>query len=225
MDKLSTKINKLKIRAVIFDMDGVISSTQKIHMRIEQSVLAEYGINITEKEILHLYAGSKEGTQFASEFKKHSITADPNEAVRKKWVEMGKITDDKITAIPGVIDFINRLEKNLKLAVASGSTTQYVESILSILNIRDRFNAISGGNLVAIGKPNPDLFLLAAKMLNIDPKNCIVIEDAKNGVVAAKKAGMKCIAITTTHTEDDLQGADKIIHSFKELSSDIIQSL
>jgi HAD superfamily hydrolase (TIGR01509 family) len=213
------------IEAVIFDMDGVLSDTQKFHVRVEQAVLAEYGIDITEEEIIHLYAGSKDSTQFTNEFKKHSIYADPEEAVRKKWLEMGKIKPEEITAIPGVIDFIDSLDKNLKLAVASGTKTKFVKSILNTLNITDRFIAIAGGDLVTIGKPDPELFLLTAKMMGVDPKNCVVIEDATNGVMAAKNAGMKCIAITTTHRKEELKSADKIIHSFKELTPDIIYLL
>ncbi len=213
-----------KIRAVIFDMDGVISDTERIHAKIESAIFLSYGIDISEKEITLLYSGTKDGVQFKNEFIKHSVNYSPSEAVRKKWLKMKKIPHDQIISIPGIIDLINRL-KGYKLGVASGSPTHFVELVLKILGIRDKFRVVSGGDQVSEGKPNPELFLLTAKMLNVDPKNCIVIEDSSNGIKSAKSAGMKCIAITTTHHPKELKSADKIITSFDELTPAIIQSL
>jgi HAD superfamily hydrolase (TIGR01509 family) len=217
--------NMHNIQAIIFDMDGVVSDTQKLHSRVERAVLLEYGIDITEKEIVFLYAGTKDNTQFRTEFEKHGVTADFKEAAEKKLAMLEKIAEEEIIAIPGFMEFLDKVHTRFKLAVASGANTQFVDRVLSALKIRDKFDVFIGGDKVSHGKPNPELFLSAAKKLQVDPENCLVIEDAKNGIKAAKNAGMKCIGILTTHTRSQLNGADKIIKSFDELSIKDISSI
>lgn len=214
-----------KIKALIFDMDGVISDTQRIHGSVERTILSEYGIDITEKEIAFLYGGTKDGTQFTHEFKKNAVNADPYDALQKKWKLMNNLSDNDIIAIPGIIEFISLIKTDYKLAVASGTPVHFVERVLNSLQIRKEFSAIIGGDKVTEGKPNPEIFLRAAQMLDISPAQCLVIEDAPNGIKAAKNAGMKCVAITTTHESNTLKNADKIIHSYNELTFDIIQTL
>ena len=93
-----------------------------------------------------------------------------------------------------------------------------IQPIIQRLNIEDCFQAIVWGREVAEGKPSPQIFSLAAKKLEADPKNCVVIEDSVAGVAAAKRAGMKCVAVTNSHPRDSLKEADLIIDTLEAVS-------
>jgi HAD superfamily hydrolase (TIGR01509 family) len=207
-------------------MDGVISDTQKFHTQIESAILADYGINIAPEEITYRYAGFKDISMFKKEFEKHNKKADLSKILKRKWERMFEMSKNNIASIEGVIDFVNDMYKNnYQLAIASSSPHNFIELVLTELNIINNFKARISGEDVTHGKPDPDIFLLAAERLGVLPSECVVIEDAVNGIVAANSAGMKSMAITTNRGREELKNADKVIDSFHELSSDIIQSL
>lgn len=213
------------VKAIIFDMDGVISDTQKFHAGIESSVLQEYGIILSPQQITRRYAGTKDEFMFETEFMNHQIKNDFHEAVKKKWELMNKISPNDIKPIPGIEKVIKDFSHSFVLAVASASPIHFIKRVLNSLHIEKYFSSIASGYEVKYSKPEPDIFLLAAKRLHTQPSHCVVIEDATNGTIAAKKAGMKSIGITTTHTKEDLKDATLVINSFSELSAIRILSL
>lgn len=117
----------------------------------------------------------------------------------------------------GLVEAIKELYKILPLGIASSSQIKEIEAITRIFGIRDFFKVILSAHQVANGKPAPDVYLKAGEMLGIEPSLCGVIEDTKTGIKSAKSAGMKCIAITTTHSAEELNEADCVISSFGEL--------
>lgn len=188
---------KNNIKAVIFDMDGVITDTQPLHNKTNAEVLQSYGIPLTEED-LSKFAGIPNKEIFPDLFKKYNIKSDPNKAVLEKWRLITKRTK-KVRPISGVLNFIKNLHgNNFKLALASSSTENFINHILNSLKIKHFFTIIINGDEIKKGKPNPDIFLKAAEKLNVSPLNCLVLEDSPNGIKAAKSAGMKCIAITTS---------------------------
>ena len=133
---------------------------------------------------------------------------------------------DKLTPFPGVIRIINDLKsEGFKLAVGSSGPPENVDLLLTKLKIKDYFDTIITAAEVKKGKPEPDVFIIITNILNISPKNCIVIEDAPVGIEAAKRAGMKSIALTTTHKMEELLGANLILRDLTELSILDIMSL
>lgn len=212
------------IKAVIFDMDGVITDTQPLHNKTNAEVLQFYGIPLTEED-LSKFAGIPNKKIFPDLFKKYNIKSDPNKAVLEKWRLITKRTK-KVRPISGVLNFIKNLHgNNFKLALASSSTENFINHILNSLKIKHFFTIIINGDEIKKGKPNPDIFLKAAEKLNINPANCLVLEDTPSGVKAAKSAGMKCIAITTSQKREQLKQADKIIDNFSELTISELNSL
>lgn len=215
---------KNEIKAVIFDMDGVLTDTQSLHDQANAEILQSYGIPLTAKE-LTVWAGIPQRRVFEETFKKYNVDADIEKAIADKW-ELVKKRVTKVELIPGVMKFIQDLyNDHIALAVASSCRFDFIEHILKKLNIEKYFSAVVSGHDLKNGKPHPDIFLNAAKEINVNPINCIVVEDAPSGVQAAKSAGMKCIAITTTHKKEDLKQADKIIDSFNELLIEDISNL
>lgn len=215
-----------KIKAIIFDMDGVISDTLFHHTQSESKVLKKFGIHMTPKEIGEKFNAVPDDIMFKQLFKKHNKHFDYHDVADKKLSIFKNLVKERLSPIPGSLELISRLHREeYFLGVASSAPAEIIELILTTLNVKNNFPAITATEEVQNGKPKPDIFLLTAKKLNIEPEECLVIEDAPRGVRAAKAAKMKCIAITTTHTQNELKNADMVIDSFEELTSDIIQSL
>lgn len=214
------------IKAVIFDMDGVISDTLPLHSEAESQALACFGIKMTPQEIIDEFNAIPDRIMFETILSRHKSTADINIVIAKKWEIMKKLAENNIRPIKGVIDLITTLNNNhLALGVASSTSPYFINLVLTTLHIKNYFKAVTSTEEVQNGKPNPDIFLLTAKKICVQPSECIVIEDATNGIRAAKAASMKCIAITTTHKREDLKDADRIVDSLSELTISTLNNL
>ena len=119
----------------------------------------------------------------------------------------------------GLPELIEKLAARCVLALASGSERPIVEAVLTLGNLRRFFAATVSGSDIQRGKPAPDIFLLAAKLLKVSPEECWVIEDSKPGVAAALAAGMKVIAITNTHPARELQNATRVVSNYAEIET------
>lgn len=185
-----------KFKAVIFDMDGVISDTQDMHAAVEEQMLKESGIYVSAGELTKRFAGVTNKEMFEKIFSEHGKEADIDGLVREKRERVFNAVKGNVKEISGTKDFIEfLLENGFVLAVASASRHKFIDLVLSELNLKDRFQAIVSSEDVRRGKPAPDIFLLAAEKLSVDPRECIVVEDGISGMIAAKSAGMKCIGL------------------------------
>jgi len=152
--------------------------------------------------------------------------ADVAAFVKEKDVLFREIVSKNVAAFPGAVELIRSLKKGGgKIAVGSSSPTETVHLIVEKLGVKDDFDTIVCGNEVTEGKPNPQIFLLAAKKLGAEPCKCVVIEDAVVGVAAAKNGGMRAVAVTNTHLREALKDADLIVDSLTELSVDKLDCL
>ena len=127
----------------------------------------------------------------------------------------------------GLVDFLKEAKGNVGLAIATSASQVKVDGILDYLDFRAYFEVIITADQVANGKPDPGIFLKAAASLGVWSAECVVFEDAVNGVKAAKSGGMKCVAITTTHTREELTDAkaDMVIDSFSEIHLNDLRNL
>ena len=203
---------------VIFDMDGVLADTSQIHFESWLKVAKEVGVTFTRE----FFEGAM-GQQSPSIMRK-LIGSKMDQKSVEKWAALKEVyyremVKNKLEPIPGVKRIISNLSsEGFKLAVGSSGPKENVELTLSSLNIKDYFDTVITAAEVKNGKPEPDVFLIAAKNLEINPKNCLVIEDAPLGIEAAKSAGMLSIAITTTHSKEELFDAQMIIQDFSEIN-------
>lgn len=186
------------IRAVIFDLDGVIVSTDEFHYQGWQRLADEEGIYFDRKTNERLRGVSRlESLEIILE------KADRNYS-REEKAEMAErknnyyrdllhtLTPDDV--FPGVMEMLKELkEKGIKIAI--GSSSKNTPSILQKIGMESSFDAVSDGNQIKRSKPDPEVFLLAASKLQIPPGQCLVVEDADAGVEAAINAGMKCLAV------------------------------
>lgn len=211
------------IKAVIFDMDGVIIDSEPIHKVVEESVFEKIGANVSKEEH-NSYVGMTSKGMWSEIKEKHELIKDFTieeliEMEVKSYIEHILSYED-IEPINGVVGLIDELyKKDIKLALASSAVRKSVDTVVEMFELGKYFKTSVSGDEVKDGKPAPDIFLKAAKALKVDPKNCVVFEDSKNGVHAAKKAGMKCIGFKNMNSGDqDLSFADTIISSYSEIS-------
>lgn len=217
------------LKAVIFDMDGVLVDTEPLYdeQRIAYTK-KRFNVDI-DKEFMSRARGLSAKSFFELLFTEFKITHSIEEVVqhsRDDYFEFLKNHPD-LKPIDGVVDLINQLHKEgILLAVASSASSRRINFILELLNVKDKFQTISHSDIVEKGKPHPDIYLKAAQLLGVDPKDCVAIEDATNGVKSAKAAGMKVIGFrNSSHNTQDLSEADLILRNFNELSIPKIKSL
>jgi len=205
-------------KAVIFDMDGVIAETEHAHIGAEKQTMLKYGIEISEDE-LHEYTGTTAKVMFTSLIKKHRLDTTFDRIFKEKEEILFKLLEEDVQPTKGVIDLLRKLRKmKVKLAVASSSHKRMIEYVLKKLEIIDFFDSIVGAEDIDRSKPDPEIFLISAKRLNVKPEECIVVEDSKLGVEAAKKAGMKCLGyVNPSSGKQDLSKADFVAGDFCKL--------
>jgi HAD superfamily hydrolase (TIGR01509 family) len=202
------------IKAVIFDMDGTVSDSIAAEYIAWKKLFGDFGkklnyndftgfMGIRSTEIIDTHLGLA-----GKELEKALLSKT---LYFKEYIET-----NGVYTIPGVETFLQELKKiPLKICLASGARRQKAEFILSTLNLRAFFDGMVTAEDVPAGKPDPAVFLLAASRIGVDPEDCLVFEDSENGVIAAKRAGMQCIALTTTTALSRLGEADLIISSYR----------
>jgi len=209
---------KSSTKTVIWDMDGVIADTAPYHLKAWQEVLQKRGINFTEEDFRHCF-GQRNDTIIRNALGKEVSQEEIDTIAKEKEAGFRQRIRQNLKPLPGAIKLIKSLaEGGFKLALASSAPIENIQLVIIGLGISDYFHAIITGRDVTEGKPSPQSFLLAAQKLGIEPKNCVVIEDAVAGVSAAKKAGMRCLAITNTHPRTSLKEADLIVDTLEEIS-------
>ncbi|MCF7858618.1 MAG: HAD family phosphatase [Candidatus Cloacimonetes bacterium] len=209
------------LKAVIFDMDGVIIDSEPYYYKIQQKLFNELGFTVSKLEYSK-FVGAGLHFMWKELSKKHNLKLPISQLleINNDLTYNSFKNKDDLVAIEGFLDFFNYLKRNnFKTAVASSTPKKTIEIILTKLNILDSFDVIISAEEVTNGKPAPDIFLKAADLLTCDPTECVVIEDSQNGVRAAITAGMKCIGLVNPSSGDqDLSFADIRINKFSDLS-------
>jgi len=201
------------MKAVIFDMDGVIIDSEPMHTKVVLDVLSSYQVHLTPAE-LDRFAGMTMHSVNSALKAEYDIQAPLEEIIACEIKGMIRHTlEDPQQPIDGIREILNYLEKNrIPAAVASSSPKELVQVVVSRLELDDYFKFLLSGENVTQSKPHPEIYLQAAALLNIDPADCLVIEDSKNGTIAAKEAGMTCIGFQNLNSGlQDLSRADIIV--------------
>lgn len=207
------------LEAVLWDLDGVIADTGTYHCQAWQDVFGKRGVSFTEEDFRRHFGQRNDtiirdtiGDSISPE--ELDIIADEKEKNYRR-----RLAKSIIKPLPGAIELIRSLgQNNIKMAIASSAPMENIQPIIRRLDIEDCFQAIAWGREVTEGKPSPQIFSLASRKLEAEPGNCVVIEDAVAGVAAAKRAGMKCVAVTNSHSRDSLKEADLIVDTLESVS-------
>ncbi|NOU76855.1 beta-phosphoglucomutase [Paenibacillus sp. LMG 31458] len=210
----------MSILAVIFDLDGVLVHTDQYHYQAWKRMADEEGIVFDESAGDRLRGVSRmESLEVILEKSSRTYTSVEKEALAEKKNGYYRELLDRLTpedAAPGSCEVIAAC-KQQGTKVAIGSSSRNTPVILERLGLLHLFEAVADGNEIVNSKPDPEVFLLAAKKLAIDPECCLVVEDAEAGLIAAKRAGMKSAAIGTVI--NSLTAADYRLHRLEELTA------
>ncbi|OZB90576.1 HAD family phosphatase [Paenibacillus sp. XY044] len=211
---------EMPVEAVIFDMDGVLVNSEPIYFEIERSSFAHFGAPVTEEEH-HGYVGVTLKSMWRQVLGKHKLSFPLEEVLIYHQNNVLDImaAHPELQPIPHVIPWLNWLHsRQVPLAVASSSPPSLIRIIMERTGLGTYFTVRLSGEEVESGKPAPDIFLHAAKLLGAEPSSCLVIEDSRNGVKAAKSAGMRCIGYLNPGSgRQDLSLADHVITSYLDI--------
>ena len=214
-----------KNKAVIWDMDGVIADTASYHFEAWQGIFQRRGVDFTEDDFRRNF-GQRNDAIIRNNLGEDLSQGEINIIAAEKEEDFRQGIKNNAKPLPGAIKLLNSLkEYGFSLALASSGTIENIQLITRELGIENLFHAIVSGREVKEGKPSPQGFLLAARRLGVEPQNCIVIEDAIAGVAAAKRGGMHCLAVTSSHPRTSLTEADLIIDSLEEVTVSDLENL
>lgn len=210
------------MKAVIFDMDGVIVNSEPLHQEVERNMVKSFGGNLT-LDSHQKFVGTTDEYMWSYFKEKLNIDMEVDHILDLKKTNFIKRIDE-IDLVDHVIDLINLTKKEgYKIALASSNNKKTVYLILEKFNLIDKFDFIITGTEVNKGKPDPEIFLKAAKNLAVMPSNCLVIEDTENGIKAATRANMKSIGyLDRDHSRQDLSGSSRLVYSLKEVDKDLL---
>lgn len=221
---MRTKFYLMK-KAVIFDMDGVLVDNRDIHIEAFQIMFKRHGYECESKTILKTF-GQVNKQILSSIFGEGTLTEQQiiDYGLEKEAIYR-EIFEKEIKPVDGLVEFLKELKsRGIKIAVGSSGPLKNVEYVLEKCGIGEYFDTIVHGDMVENGKPDPEIFLTAARELGATPEESLVFEDAFAGIEAARKAGMNIVALATTYTEAELAGTgyDHIINDFTEVDATIL---
>jgi len=221
-----------ELYGLIFDVDGVIADTEAVNARASIRVFEElFGVRGVRREDFEagLGRGAEEYVKAAARV--HGLQLTPEqveEATRLRQEYFLKILNEEpLPAFAGVLELMESAleDGRFRLAIATSGTMEKSRAVLEATGVPYQKMVYVTGSEVRSKKPHPELFLVAAGRLHIDPAHCIVIEDAPNGIQAAKAAGTKCIAVTNSTGAENLQEADLVCDSLEQISLATLREL
>jgi len=212
------------ITTVIFDLDGLLADTEKLHWRAYRDALEVHGAVLAESDYVEHWVRAGKG--IGDWVAQRGLNLDPLALRAHKARRYLELLTTDLRPMDGALKLLETLRGNKTLALASSSYRDAVDGVLQGLDIGHYFQAVVSGLDVACVKPAPDIFLAAARQAGAMPSQCLVLEDAEKGVLAAREAGMSCIAVPTEQTRHhDFSQATRVCSSLNEITLELIDSL
>jgi len=211
------------IKAVIFDMDGVMIDSEHLWEKTERILLARRDIEYTptyRDQIVGLNQNDS-GKLLVDTF---NLKEDVQDIINERVEILTGIYEEELELVAELLPLLNQLqEHNFRLAVASSSPMRVIDLVLNMFSLHEHFPFIVSGECTEDGKPHPAIYLHTAQRLEVEPHECVAIEDSINGVKSAKAAGMYCIAVPDKRlSQEEFKNADLILPSLNRISPDLI---
>ena len=216
---------KAMLKAIIFDFDGVLLDSESLHFQAIREMLQKRGRDLPIEKFL-TYCGTKESFMWPDMFTWAGLPLEETDSLSKeRWNLYQKLREGGDPLFPGTLSFLAACRKDgLLLAVSSGTDVSILEKDLRAFGYLPYFSALSCVRECAKGKPAPDVFLLSAKKLGVAPKECLVIEDAKSGMLAAKAAGMSLAGFCGASIPTDMSEAPVSFSDYREMNPSILRA-
>ena len=204
--------------AVLFDFDGVLVNSEPLHFNAFAQVLAAEGISLDEGEYYGELIGFDDKGAFRHVYQKRGLDLPPklflSLMTRKSKAMMSLIYQRQFAALPGVEGFVRTLWRRCPLAICSGALRDEIEAMLEGISLRDCFPVITAAEDVAVGKPDPSGYLQTMKAvaekngIKLEPKDCLIIEDAPTVIASVRAVGFPVLAVATSYPLEKLDGAN-----------------
>jgi HAD superfamily hydrolase (TIGR01509 family) len=214
------------IDAVVLDLDGVLIDSEQVWDEARRTLAAERGGRWHERASRDMMGmSSPEWSRYM-----HDVIglAEPPEVISAEVVgRLEEIYRERLPLLPGAVQAVERLAARWPLAVASSSNRELIDLVLELSELDRHFRATVSSEEVARGKPAPDVYVEAARRLGVPPARCAAVEDSENGILSAKAAGMRVLAIPNPHyppAEDALASADDVLGSLDELTPERVDA-
>jgi HAD superfamily hydrolase (TIGR01509 family) len=212
------------ITTVIFDLDGLLADTERLHWRAYREALHAHGAELTEAEYAEHWVRTGKGIREWVE--EHGLSLDPAALRAHKARRYLELLSTELRPMDGALKVLKTLRGAKTMALASSSYRDAVEGVLRGLAIGHYFQAVVTGLDVERVKPAPDIFLAAARQAGAMPFQCLVLEDAEKGVLAAHRAGMRCVAVPNEQTRHhDFSLATRVCTSLNEITLEFFETL
>lgn len=209
---------------VIFDLDGVLIDSEALWYRAASELLAEFGVSVSREEYARDWIANGQGPEHA--VAKHGLPITAEEFRRRRAPVVERLIATEAELMPGAREALERLSARFPLALATNSTAKTVASVFDKYGLRRWFKDLLTRERYARAKPEPDAFLAAAAALGLPPEQCVVIEDAERGVVAAHRAGARCVAVPNEFTRIlDFSLADRVVGSLDDVTVALVEQL
>ncbi len=228
----------MSLRAILFDFDGVLADTEPIHFAMFREVLKQEGISLSKSVYYEKYLGLDDRACFAAVYKdqgRRLEAATRESLIQNKNKALLKFVDGRPVLLPGVETFVEKMmNQNYFLAIVSGALKSEILAILDGVGLRDKFHVIVAADDVAQGKPDPEGFLMAIRLLNRDfippaeilfGPECLAIEDSPWGIEAAHQAGAPCLGVLTSYPKNRLCEADLLFPDLASVSWKAVEKL
>jgi beta-phosphoglucomutase len=223
------------LQAIVFDFDGVIADSEMLHLRAYQHVLADEGIAISNQEYFDHYLGYDDVGVFKALAKEKGLALDDSRMrrlIERKGERYESLAAAGEMLFPGAADFIRTAAATLPIAIASGALTHEIEEVLERAGLRPLFPIIVGADQTARSKPDPEPYQTAFARLrelsgrDLQPWRSVAIEDSKWGLVSARGADLRCVAVTNTYPADELRAdAELVVAGLHALSLEALDDL
>jgi beta-phosphoglucomutase len=217
------------LKGILFDMDGVLADSEEFITEASIRMFAEAGLTVQPEDFIP-FVGAGENRYLGGVAEKYRFDLDAAvggiDAAKARTYEIyGQIIQGRLKEIPGASDFVRSCkERGLKIALAtSADKTKMVYTLEEIGLSPETFDVCINGLDVERKKPFPDIYLKAAGLIGLEPAECLVVEDAVNGVQAAKAAGCRCLGITSSFSEEELAGADWVAPRLSEVPPEALK--
>ena len=211
------------IRGVLFDMDGVLADSEEYICRAAMMMFAELGYAV-EPDYFKPFIGTGENRYIGGVAEKYGIRADIEKVMGRTYEIYGEIIRNNLKPLPGAVETVSRcIEQGLRLAIATSADRVKLEANLVELGIpASSFDAIITGLDVEKKKPFPDIYLMATEKIGLQPEECLVVEDAATGITAGKRAGCRCLAVSSSFDPELLSEADWICDSLEHIPEEAL---
>jgi beta-phosphoglucomutase len=208
-----------QMEAAIFDMDGTMVRNMTYHKKAWQEYLAQHGIHLSEDEFREKISGKKNDQIFELVFGRKLSEEELAKYTAEKEQLYRDLYAPDIKEVEGLTSLITALcDRNIKIAIATTSPAANRQFVLKSLGLENKFQVILGDEHVRRGKPDPEIYISTANELSVPPSKCVVFEDSPPGVQSGKAAGMTVVGLLTSHSAEELPGADYLIRDFTGIS-------